>query len=85
MSVEGVRTPVESLVDTGEESVFAVYQDNQVDGEVTISGVNNVHHTGFFVYTNLESTSCRQVNFDGLELNEATVESMPCAIVGTSL
>ena len=71
-SVEGVRAPVESLVDTGEESVFAVYPDNQVNGEVTIGGVNSVHHTGFFVYTNLESTSYRQVNFDGFELNEAT-------------
>ena len=83
MSVEGVRTPVESLVDTGEESVFAVYPDNQVNGEVTIGGVNSVHHTGFFVHTNLESTSYRQVNFDGFEFNEATVESMPYAIVGS--
>ena len=53
MSVEGVRASVESLVDTGEESVFADYLDSQVDGEVTIGGVNSVHHTGFFVYTEL--------------------------------
>ena len=87
ISVDGVRTPVEGLVDAGAEPVFAFYLGNQVDGELTIGGVNSAHYTGDFAYTNLESTSYWQVNLDGLKLNGAAVGTTPYAIVdsGTSL
>merc|ERR1712122_440899 len=74
-------------VDAGAEPVFAFYLGNQVDGELTIGGVNSAHYTGDFAYTNLESTSYWQVNLDGLKLNGAAVGTTPYAIVdsGTSL
>merc|ERR1712211_55709 len=78
---DGVRTPVEGLVDAGAEPVFAFYLGNQVDGELTIGGVNSAHYTGDFAYTNLESTSYWQVNLDGLKLNGAAVGTTPYAIV----
>ena len=40
-----LRTPVENLVDTGEEPVFAFYLDNHVDGELAFGGVNSAHCT----------------------------------------
>ena len=55
--VDGVRTPVEGLVDAGAEPVFAFYLGNQVNEELTIGGVTSAHYTGDFAYTNLESTS----------------------------
>ena len=59
--VDGVRTPVKGLVDAGAEPVFAFYLENQVDGKLTINGVNRAHYTENFAYTNLESTKndCR--------------------------
>ena len=47
-SVDGVRIPVQGLVDAGEEPVFAFYLDNQVDGEMTVGGVNSAYYTGVF-------------------------------------
>ena len=85
--MDGVRTPVEGLVDAGAEPVFAFYLGNQVNKKLTIGDVNSAHYTGDFAYTNLESTSYWQVNLDGLKLNGAAVGSTPYAIVetGTSL
>ena len=59
--VDGVRTPVKGLVDAGAEPVFAFYLENQVDGKLTINGVNRAHYTENFAYTSLESTKndCR--------------------------
>ena len=85
--MDEVRTPVEGLVDAGAEPVFALYLGNQVDGELTIGSLNSAHYTGDFVYTNLESTSHRQVNLDGLKLDAAAVGTTPYVIIdsGTSL
>ena len=58
----------------GEELVFAFYFDNQVDGEMTVGGVNSSYSTGVFVYSNLESTSYWQVD-RGMKLNGAAVEA----------
>ena len=44
--VDGVRTPVECLMDVGATAVFALYLGKQVDGELTIGGVNGAHYTG---------------------------------------
>lgn len=56
-----------------------------VVGEVTIGGVNSVHYTEVFVYTNLESTNFSQVELDDLEFNVATARAttksmLPCRI-----
>ena len=51
VAVNGVRTPSKSLVDTGEQPVFAFDLDNQVERELT----------GVFVYTNLKRTSYWQL------------------------
>ena len=47
--MDGVRTPMRGLVDAGEEPVFAFYLDNQVDGKLTMGGVNCEHYTEDFV------------------------------------
>ena len=67
------------------EPVFAVFLSNQVDGELTFTSLNSAHHTGGFVYTNLERTS-RQVNLDGLKLDAAAGVTTPYVIIdsGTS-
>ena len=57
-----LRTPVENLVDTDEEPVFAINLDNQVDGELAFGGVNGAHCTEILVYINSESTSYWQYN-----------------------
>ena len=59
--VDGVRTPVKGLVNTGAEPVFAFHLENQVDEKLTINGVNSAHYTENFAYTSLESTKsyCR--------------------------
>ena len=68
--MDEVRTPVGSLVDAGAEPVFAFYLANQVNEKWTI-GSNSAHYTRDFAYTNLESTSYWQINFDGLKRNGA--------------
>ena len=58
--VNGVRIPVEGLVNAGAEPVFAFYLENQVDGKLTINDVNRAHNRKNFAYTSLESTkNCR--------------------------
>ena len=46
--MDGVRTPVEGLVDAGAKPVFAFYLGNQVDEKLTIGGVNSAHYTLWF-------------------------------------
>ena len=42
------------LVDTGAQPVVALYLGNEVDGEVTIGGVDILHHTATVDYLVLE-------------------------------
>ena len=42
---------------------------DQVDGKLTIVGINSAHYTGDVVYTNSESTSYWHVILDDLKLN----------------
>ena len=48
--VDGNRTPVKGLVDAGAEPVFAFYLKNQVDGKLTINGVNRELHGSLRVH-----------------------------------
>ena len=55
--------------------LYAFHLDDQVNGKLTIVGVNSAHYTGDFVYTNLEIISCWHVELDGLTLNDTAVET----------
>ena len=44
-------------VDAGENLVFAFHLDDQIDGKLTIDGVNSAHYTRVFAYTHLVSFS----------------------------
>jgi len=89
ISVDGVPTPVQALMASGElaEPVFAFYLGNQAAGELIIGGVDKAHYTGDFTYVPLQSKSYWQVSLDGLKLNDKNIGSTPYAIVdsGTSL
>ena len=56
-------------MDAGEEPVFAFHLDNQVNGRLTIDGVNSAHYAGVFVHTNLVSISYWHVKLDGPKFN----------------
>jgi len=89
ISVDGVQTPVQALVASGElkEPVFAFFMGNNVAGELTIGEVNSQHYTGDFTYVPLQDKSYWQIKLDGLKLNGESIGSTPYAIVdsGTSL
>ena len=51
------------------EPVSTFYLDRRVDGEWNIGNVHHPHHTGNFVYANLENTIYWHVNLDNLKLN----------------
>jgi len=89
ISVDGVQTPVQALVASGElaEPVFAFYLGDNVAGELTLGGVDKSHYSGDFFYVPLQDESYWQVALDGLKLNGASIGSTPYAIVdsGTSL
>lgn len=89
ISVDGVQTPVQALVASGElpEPVFAFYMGNNVDGELTIGGVDKAHYTGDFTYVPLSSEDYWSVKLDGLTLEGQAIGSTQKAIVdsGTSL
>lgn len=89
ISVDGVQTPVQALVASGElpEPVFAFYLGNNVDGELTIGGVDKAHYTGDFTYVPLSSEDYWSVKLDGLTLDGKAIGSTQKAIVdsGTSL
>jgi hypothetical protein len=89
ISVDGVRTPVRALVESGKlpEPVFAFYLGNNADGELTIGGVDTAHYTGDFTYVPLSSEDYWSVKLDGLKLNGDAIGSTTKAIVdsGTSL
>merc|ERR1712176_783593 len=56
ISVDGVLTPVQALVASGElkEPVFAFFLGNNAAGELTIGEVNTAHYTGDFTYVPLQ-------------------------------
>jgi len=89
ISVDGVQTPVQALVASGElkESVFAFFLGDNSAGELSLGEVNSAHFTGDFTYVPLQSKSYWQISLDGLKLNGDSIGSTPYAIVdsGTSL
>jgi len=89
ISVDGVRTPVQALMASGQlaEPVFAFFLGDNVAGELVFGAVDEKHYTGDFTYVPLQSESYWQITLDGLKLNDARIGSTPCAIVdsGTSL
>jgi len=89
ISVDGVRTPVQALVQSGElaKPVFAFFLGDNAAGELVLGGVDEKHYTGDFFYVPLQDESYWQVALDGLKLNDKSIGSTPYAIVdsGTSL
>jgi hypothetical protein len=89
ISVDGVETPVQALIKSGElaEPVFAFFLGNNVAGELVIGGVDASHYTGDFTYVPLQSESYWQISLDGLSLGGDKIGSTKYAIVdsGTSL
>jgi len=89
ISVDGVQTPLQALVASGEltEPVFAFFLGDNAAGQLLLGGVDESHYTGDFFYVPLQDTSYWQVALDGLKLNDASIGSTPFAIVdsGTSL
>jgi hypothetical protein len=89
ISVDGVQTPVQGLMASGElpEPVFAFYMGNNVDGELVVGGVDKAHYSGDFSYVPLQAKSYWQIALDSLKLDDTTIGSTPYAIVdsGTSL
>jgi len=89
ISVGGVKTPIEALVDTKQlpEPVFAFYLGNNQPGELLFGGVDEKHYTGDFAYISLKSESYWEIALDGVKLNSDAASSCPTAVVdsGTSL
>merc|ERR1712032_1431493 len=72
ISVDGVQTPVQALVASGElaEPVFSFYLGDNTAGELLLGGVDSKHYSGDFFYVPLQSESYCQVALDGLKLND---------------
>jgi len=89
ISVDGVQTPVQALVASGElaEPVFAFYMGDNTAGELTLGSVNSAHYSGDFTYVPLLDKSYWEIALDGLSLNGQKIGSTAKAIVdsGTSL
>lgn len=89
ISVDGVPTPLQALVKTGEleEEAFAFFLGDEADGELVIGGVDADHYTGDFVYVPLLQKSYWEVALDGLLVDGASTGNTTKAIVdsGTSL
>jgi len=89
MSVDGVPTPLDALVATGEmeEQVFAFYLGDNADGELLIGGVDADHYTGDFQYVPVSRKAYWQVKMDALKVNGQATGSCSAAIIdsGTSL
>lgn len=89
ISVDGVRTPVQALIGSGQlaQPVFAFFMGNNAAGELVLGGTDPNHYTGDFAAVSLQSESYWQVKLDGLKLEGDTIGSTPYAIVdsGTSL
>jgi len=89
ISVDGVQTPVQALVASGElaEPVFAFYLGDNTAGELTLGSVDSAHYSGEFSYVPLLEKSYWEVALDAFALNGQKIGSTAKAIVdsGTSL
>ena len=89
ISVDGVPTPLQALVATGEldEAVFAFYLGDEADGELLIGGVDDAHYDGDFAYVPVSLEAYWQLELGGLSVGGAAVGNTTKAIVdsGTSL
>jgi len=89
ISVDGVPTPLQGLMGTGElaDPSFAFFLGNNAAGELTLGGVNSAHYTGDFNYVPLDSKTYWHIALDGLTLSGSSIGSTPFAIVdsGTSV
>jgi C1A family cysteine protease len=89
ISVDGVKTPFHSLVDSGNLAapLFAFYLGNNAPGALMIGGVDSSHYTGDFSYVSLKSEDYWRIELDDFKVNGASVTTTKTAIVdsGTSL
>merc|ERR1711998_347317 len=89
ISVDGVKTPFHSLVDSGNlaSPVFAFYLGNNQPGELTIGGTDKSHYTGDFAYVPLKSEDYWRIELDDFKISGKSVTTTKTAIVdsGTSL
>merc|ERR1711862_277698 len=89
ISVDGVQTPVQALIASGElaEPVFAFYMGDNTAGELTLGSVNSAHYSGDFSYVPLLDKSYWEITLDSLALDGKKIGSTAKAIVdsGTSL
>jgi len=89
ISVDGVPTPMNALVASGQlsESVFGFYLANSAPGELVFGGVDSKHYTGDFTYVPLSSKTYWEVELQGVKLGESSMSTTKKAIIdsGTSL
>ena len=89
ISVDGVPTPLEAMVKTGEldENVFAFYLAEGGPGELIFGGVDEAHYQGDFHYVPLSSTTYWEIELDDFKVGEASMTNATKAIIdsGTSL
>jgi hypothetical protein len=90
ISVDGVQTPVQALVASGQlaEPVFGFYIGDNKAGELTLGGVNSQYYSGEFTYVPLKDKSYWEIALDSVKMNDAVVDANTnSAIVdsGTSL
>ena len=90
ISVDGVPTPLEALVASGQldDEVFAFSLGDDADGELVIGGVDDSKYEGDFSYVPLSQKSYWEVTLDGLAVGSSgNMTTAVKAIVdsGTSL
>jgi len=89
ISVNGMKTPFHGLVDLGvlDQDLFAFYLGDNMDGELTIGGMDQKHYNGIVLYTKLNSETYWRIPMDGMTVNGDSVTSQDSAVIdsGTSL
>lgn len=89
ISVDGVPTPLDALIATGdmEEEAFAFYLGDEADGELILGGTDPDHYTGDFAYVPLLSKTYWEVTLDATKIDGEATGSCTKAIIdsGTSL
>lgn len=89
ISVDGVKTPVHNLVDSGEldQPIFAFYLGDSAPGSLIMGGVDSSHYTGDFTYVPLKSEDYWRIALDDLKVGGDSMTTCKTAIVdsGTSL